>query len=282
MAGYTDYPTLLQESRPHIVSICTGPHMHYEIIEQCVQNGVKAIYCEKPLDISLEEAQKSVELCEENGVVLVVNHMRRFSEFHQKISEGLEDETLGRMVVASSGYSGGIYNSGTHVVDLIRLYFGEVKWVSAHFSPHINGNREDPNIDAVLGMRNNCQVVVQAHGIPGVFDVDIVTTKYKLHINAAALFNDQPFLTVDKREENNYFTGSYKFVRNFDILEEFITLTTNTNNDYMVNGVEYLAECIDNKDLTPPPSGKDGFEALRVVEKIHESARNRGSRIYIG
>ena len=58
----TDYNQMLRIFQPDIVSVCTGPFLHYEIIKQCVSNGVKAIYCEKPIDISSETAIKTIKI----------------------------------------------------------------------------------------------------------------------------------------------------------------------------------------------------------------------------
>src|SRR4051794_14969253 len=46
---YRDYRQMLEEVRPDIVSICTWPQSHAEIVEAAVKAGVRGILCEKPL-----------------------------------------------------------------------------------------------------------------------------------------------------------------------------------------------------------------------------------------
>ena len=68
---------LLRELRPALVSICTYVGSRPALVEASVRNGAKAIWCEKPLSLPIQEGRRLVELCEENGVKLVINHYRR-------------------------------------------------------------------------------------------------------------------------------------------------------------------------------------------------------------
>jgi hypothetical protein len=69
---------LLREVRPESVSICTYVGSRPELVEASVRNGAKAIWCEKPFSLTIQEGRRLVELCEENGVKLVINHYRRY------------------------------------------------------------------------------------------------------------------------------------------------------------------------------------------------------------
>ena len=42
---YADYRVLLKEQQPGVVSICTWPHLHREMVEAAVAAGVRAIHC---------------------------------------------------------------------------------------------------------------------------------------------------------------------------------------------------------------------------------------------
>ena len=54
---YADYRALLTEQRPDVVSICTWPHLHREMVEAAVAAGVTAIHCEKPMAPTWGEAR---------------------------------------------------------------------------------------------------------------------------------------------------------------------------------------------------------------------------------
>ena len=66
--GYTDYREMILKEKPDIVSIATRPATHAEITIFAAENGVKGIYCEKPLCCSMEEADAMLEACEKHRV----------------------------------------------------------------------------------------------------------------------------------------------------------------------------------------------------------------------
>jgi len=94
----------------NIISICTPPQTHFDILQEVLlaDSRIKAIYCEKPIAIDLNEAKEMVKMCRDRKVILQVNHQRRFG-------------------TPMFTFSRGIFNTGTHMVDLLRQYFGEVK-----------------------------------------------------------------------------------------------------------------------------------------------------------
>ena len=55
---------------PEIVSICTPPESHRELVDAALaSSSVRAIWCEKPLSTSLDEAEAMVAACRERGAI---------------------------------------------------------------------------------------------------------------------------------------------------------------------------------------------------------------------
>ena len=125
---YQDYIEMLEHERLDILSICTWNNTHLEITERAVRNGVKAIFCEKPIANTLDDAYKMVEICKKNGIILQIDHQRRFCEFHQNIKDFIDNGVIGRIQQVSFYYTAGIANTGSHMFDLLRFFFGEVSW----------------------------------------------------------------------------------------------------------------------------------------------------------
>ena len=75
---YTDNKTLIDNEQPDIISVATQPEHRAEIIIYAASHGVKAIYAEKALCASMEEAKKIVEVCEQNRVFLNLGTQRRW------------------------------------------------------------------------------------------------------------------------------------------------------------------------------------------------------------
>ena len=60
---FTDYHEMLASAKPDVVSICTWPHLHAEMVIACAQAGVRAIHCEKPMAPTWGEARRMAEAC---------------------------------------------------------------------------------------------------------------------------------------------------------------------------------------------------------------------------
>ena len=95
---YTDYKRMLANEEIDILSICTPTILHSEICVVAAGYGVKAIFCEKPMAASLQEAEKMIRTCRRNNVKLAINHTKRWDipfPWHViSLNVCLEKETL--------------------------------------------------------------------------------------------------------------------------------------------------------------------------------------------
>ena len=64
---YEDYKVMIEEVQPELVSIATESGIHAEIALYCIEKGVNLII-EKPMAMSIEDADKIIKLSEEKGV----------------------------------------------------------------------------------------------------------------------------------------------------------------------------------------------------------------------
>ena len=73
---YADHRALLQEV--DAVSIVVPTSLHHRIASDCIDAGVD-ILLEKPMTVTLAEADELIRRCEEKGLVLQVGHLERFN-----------------------------------------------------------------------------------------------------------------------------------------------------------------------------------------------------------
>jgi hypothetical protein len=99
---YFGSATLMSENLD-IVSICTPPETHREIVEK-VAPYVKGIFLEKPIAMTLEDADAIINVCRRNDVKLQINHQRLFMSPKFRFSRG-------------------VLNTGTHAFSLIEHLF---------------------------------------------------------------------------------------------------------------------------------------------------------------
>lgn len=94
---------LLLDSEITAVHICTPPHKHYEHISLLLAHG-KHIFCEKPLTLSVTEAEELARIAEESKCLCAVGFNVR--SFHQcrKARELVQGGTLGRLLLIHGSY----------------------------------------------------------------------------------------------------------------------------------------------------------------------------------
>lgn len=67
---------LLADPSVDVVAICSPPDQHAEQVIAAAESGKRAIFCEKPLAMTVTDAERAVDSCRRNGVALIVgtNH----------------------------------------------------------------------------------------------------------------------------------------------------------------------------------------------------------------
>lgn len=131
-AIFEDYRQLLSEAKPDIVSVCTWPVLHGEMVIAAAESGVKAIHCEKPMAPTWAEARRMAEVCKANGVQLTFNHQRRFLEAFQTAKNLVKDGAIGQLL-RLEGACDNMMDWGTHWLNMFSFYNDDVpaKWVMA-------------------------------------------------------------------------------------------------------------------------------------------------------
>ena len=135
--AYTDYRRMIERERPDIVCIATRPGPHAEITAFAAENGVRGIYCEKPLCCSMEEADIMVGKVEEHGVKFNYGTQRRFTPSYRKVRELVDAGEIGEVecTIAQHGTSAALWGL-THGADMLLFMAGdpEVEFVQGTIS----------------------------------------------------------------------------------------------------------------------------------------------------
>jgi dTDP-4-amino-4,6-dideoxygalactose transaminase/predicted dehydrogenase len=146
--SYVSHRELIQNEKLQGVSICTVPSTHREIAVDFLEAGVHVL-CEKPLALSVRDAQTMLQKAKETNRILLTAFKLRFFEEVQKAKELIAQGTLGKILnfrLMFGGYmdmdgtwfvkkeiSGGgvIMDNGPHAADLIQHLFGDIENVLA-------------------------------------------------------------------------------------------------------------------------------------------------------
>ena len=145
------------EAEVDVLVIATPTEAHWSAFELAMANfSPAAILCEKPLSINSIEAKQMVSLCEERGVKLFVNYIRRSDPAIQALKSKLMNREITYPFSGTCWYSGGIYNSASHFCDLFQFLFGEPKSWEARSKFKFSQNPSDPLFDFSLEFQNGC------------------------------------------------------------------------------------------------------------------------------
>jgi predicted dehydrogenase len=148
---------LLGLSQVDLVYISTPPFLHYEQARSALQAG-KHVICEKPLALTVEQADELVALARQKDRLLVANLMQRYNPLFDVIRQVIEFRPLGELL---HGYfenyasdenlppqhwfwdrtkSGGIFvEHGVHFFDLVAGWLGPGEVVGSQISARTDG-----------------------------------------------------------------------------------------------------------------------------------------------
>ena len=127
---YADYRDLLEKVKPDLLSVCTTARIRSQIVQDAARAGVKAIWAEKPIALTLAEADAMVETCADHGVALAINCARRWHPFFARAKTMIEEDELGEIVQVTGYGQCGLSHNGSHLIDIVRyMAGGRVEWV---------------------------------------------------------------------------------------------------------------------------------------------------------
>ena len=111
---------------PDVVALAVPTEAHAIVLEQVMaQRAPRAILCEKPLAYTLNEAARIVSLCSQAGTQLFVNYVRRSDPAVREIKSWLQSGKLILPLKGVAWYSKGLYNNGSHFLDLLKYWLGD-------------------------------------------------------------------------------------------------------------------------------------------------------------
>lgn len=268
---FTNIDDMLEEVKPDLLSICTLPDQHEKITVKAAKAGVKGIFCEKPIASNSAEARHMINVCKENGTVLLVDHQRRFDPLYSVIRENIKQGLLGKIHHSTFYYTAGIYNTGTHSIDLMRYFFGNIEWVIGKYSVAGSYNKHDPNVDGLLKFNSGVLATIQALNDNDylIFEQDILGSAGRLRILSSG--TEVEYFDVS---DSKYFSG-YK-----ELDRKNVPFEIPVKREPMLEGINHLVDCVENR-VNPLSSGQDGSLALEGILALVKSAEDESKKVYL-
>lgn len=278
---YADHKTMLAEVQPELVAIALGSGLKKRLACDCLNAGVNVIV-EKPIALSLEEADAMVACARENGKTLCINHQLRFCPSVRAIRAAVQDGSFGQMYHAAAQIrrnrnqayfdagkwrgtwkndGGTLMNQCIHYTDLLEWILGDVEEVFAYTDrlahPYIEA--EDMGLSLVK-FKSGAYAMIEG----------TVNTYPKNLSDSMAFFGEKGTISVsgkylDQAERWMFSDGTASLadsLAKYDI-EDVGTGHVPLYRD-MIEAIETGRE--------PVCSGEEGRRALELVLGIYESA----------
>ena len=259
---YTSTSELFKNEKLDCVSICTLVSTHLKIVEEAANSGVKGIFLEKPISDSINDAKKIIEICKRNKIKLQIDHQRRFHPVYLKIKKVLDEKKIGEIQFINVYYGAGIANTGSHMFDLLRMLFGEIKYVKSQYSKNKSQNKNDPNLDMTIEFFNSitCQINSLDYTNYAIFNMEIYGMKGVLKIDL--IKNEGKLLKISNK------SNVYK------ILEKEIIIAAKIFETPIQMGLRNIINSI-KLDKKIQSNGNDGMKSLEIIIAVMKSAKQK-------
>lgn len=282
---YTDFKRMIAD-HPEIqlISIATESGLHAEIALYCIEQHINVII-EKPMAMSIADADKIIAAAKENNVKVSACHQNRFNVAVQKMRQALETGRFGKLSHGSihvrwnrnkeyydqapwrgtwAQDGGALMNQCIHGIDLLRWMMGE-KIVEVYAQTkqqfHHYLQAEDLGM-AVVSFKNGAIGTIE--GTTNVYPKNLEETLY--------LFGEQGTVKIGGTSTNNIDVWDFADETNADNANK--GLKEETSNVYGNGHTSLFADVVDaiNKDRTPYVDAVAGRNALELVLAIYKSA----------
>ncbi|WGM88486.1 MAG: Gfo/Idh/MocA family oxidoreductase [Candidatus Bathyarchaeum tardum] len=273
----SDYEKLLKQPDVDAVAIALPTHLHLDCAIKAAEAG-KHIFLEKPMAINLKDAKEIVNAARKNTVELMMGYPLRFNKVFNELKIKKDNGLLGDIEVAhatfiSSGpffhrteshtpvpvpnwwfnreLTGGgvLIDLGSHIINLLRWYFGEINSIKSQLGYRFNLDLEDSAV---------CVAKFDS-GTTGVITTGWFLQGYELNLDF--------FGTVDHGVAN------YKPGNRLVAATQLLTTGISDFHRPHYDELNYFVHCLMN-GYSPLPSGEDGVKDMEAICKAYQNSIN--------
>ena len=282
---YTDYKQMIAENPDiQLISIATESGLHAEIALYCIDSGINLII-EKPMAMSMADADEIVRRAEEKHVKVSACHQNRFNIAVQQLRKAIEGGRFGKLSHGSihvrwnrnKNYytqapwrgtwaqdGGALMNQCIHGIDLLRWMMGnEVDEIYAQTRQQFHDYLECEDIGmAVVSFKNGAVATIE--GTTNVYPKNLEETLY--------IFGENGTVKLGGKSTNNIDVWDFADETEADAANK--GLEEAASNVYGNGHTSLFANVMDavENDREPYVDAKAGRAALEMILAIYKSA----------
>lgn len=282
---YVDYKQMIKEQNPELVSIATESGLHAEIALFCIEHGCHVII-EKPMAMSIRDADEIIKRSEEKHVKVSACHQNRFNIAIQELRGALESGRFGKLSHGSIHVrwnrnrdyyvqapwrgtweqdGGALMNQCIHGIDLLRWMFGsEIDEVYGSTRQQFHHYLEAEDLGmAVVKFKNGAIATIE--GTTNVYPQNLEETLY--------IFGEKGTVKIGGTSTNNI--DVWNFADETEEDKKNKGLEENTSNVYGNGHTSLFADMMDaiKDDRRPYVDANAGRDALELILAIYKSQK---------
>lgn len=256
-----------------IVSICTPPKDRDTLIQKVIAAGIKTIFCEKPLGEESKTIQHIQKMICQKSVQMPINYLRRYDSHLSEMALDIQKGKFGDIQKVVCHYGKGLKNNGSHMLDLLNLFFGTPKSVRA--VGRLKDERmssADPTISAILfyGKLQPFEVYLTAqnHQHFTTFEMDLFFNQKRIVIAEAG------------RKIKYYKITKDKDFANYLVLTQEAVVKNGMKETFLNAGLE-VYQLWQGKKKKPTSTVQNSMELYKVIDAIKRSWATRCKEIFL-
>lgn len=284
---YTDYHELIRDTTLDAVIVAATNNTHAVMTIEALRAG-KNVMCEKPMAVSLKEAEDMMRASEETGKMLFMAQNQRLAPAHIKAKEILSSGMLGKVITFRSTFGhpgcehwarekkqtwffkknisvfGCLGDLGIHKIDVVRWMMDD-EFTEVFAKVETLNKRNDQN--ELIDVEDNATMLLKTKKnvtgtitVSWTYDYEDSSTVFYCEKGVMTLYGDPKYQIVIRRND-----GSADFYQVGEIPNNVVQVKSGI--------IDEFVDCL-RKGGPASISGKDGYEPLKVVFAAYESAKN--------
>lgn len=282
--AYEDMEEMLNNEEIDVICVCTPSGLHAPLVIQAAK-AKKHVIVEKPIALTLEDADQMIQACKENGVKLAVVHPNRFRPAVMAVRKAMDQGMFGKLSHANAtvrwnrnqnyydqapwrgtkAQDGGVLmNQAIHNLDLLIWLMGDVHEVYNMSATRLRDIEAEDVSAGVVRFESGAIGLIEAattvypenyeeslciFGESGTIKIGGKTANHIKHWQTALMNPEETQKLVNQIDEDPYGKPGHRW-----IIED------------MIKAIE--------QDKEPIVSGEDGKKVLKLVLDLYKSAEN--------
>ncbi len=270
------------------VYVATPAYLHYEQVLTCAATG-KHVLCEKPLGMTVTEAETMVAVMKQAGLRLGTAFMMRFLAQHEAARKLVEEGRLGKPVYGRAqlscwyppmagawrqdpalGGGGSLIDMGGHCIDLLEMFFGPALKVSCFVNHTVQAYASEDSAVALMWFAGGALGTVDA-----CFSVPDQASKNRLELYGS-LGSILAEGTIGQGSHGRMVAYLEEAAAGYDVQQARgagggIEIAPAPLNTYRAEIEEFSAAILEDRPCRV--SGEDGLHSQKVLAACYQSAR---------